>query len=206
MPPADRPIVTALRLPRKYAITSEPVGDDDAFLAKLQLVADNGIRLLQLRAKKLPALRLKALAAAASVLSRERGATLLLNGNVELVRELDLDGVHLPAADLMRLDARPLGPDRWVAASCHDERELAHAAAIDVDFAVLGPVLPTRSHSGAAAIGWERFAELCATAPFPVYALGGMLPRDLPKAIATGAQGIAGISAFWTEHRAGHDA
>jgi 8-oxo-dGTP diphosphatase len=199
MPPADRPIVTALRLPREYAITPEPSGDDGPFLAKLESMARKGVSLLQLRSKQLPWPRLKVLAVAAHAVSKANGATLLLSGNLELVRELDLDGVHLPAAELMRLSARPLGRDRWVAASCHDERELAHAATIDIDFAVLGPALPTSSHSGAAPIGWDRFAALCATGPFPVYALGGMSSREMRAAIAAGAQGIAGISAFWPE-------
>ncbi len=174
MPPPDRPIVTALRLPSHYAITPEPGSSDAEFLEGLQRVIARGARLIQLRAKTVPPSRLRALAQQARDAARKAGATLLLNGNLELARELDLDGVHLPAAELLSLEARPLGADRWVAASCHDERELAHAAAIGVDFAVVGPVLRTASHAGAAPIGWQRFADLCATAPFPVYALGGM--------------------------------
>ena len=204
MPPPDRPIVTALRLPPYYAITPEPGSSDVEFLEGLQRVIE-GLRrdvasstpLIQLRAKTLPPLRLRALAGQARDQTRKAGATLLLNGNLELARELDLDGVHLPAADLLSLKERPLGPDRWVAASCHDERELAHAAAIGVDFAVLGPVLPTASHTTSTPIGWRRFADLCASAPFPVYALGGMAKEHLATAKAADAQGIAGISAFW---------
>jgi len=155
MPLADRPIVTALRLPREYAITPEPTHDTAAFLEQIDVVAAApGMRLLQLRAKALPAHELHALASAAQARVKASGTALLLNGNVDLVRSLDLDGVHLPAAELMRLHERPLGADRWVAASCHDEKELAHAAAIGVDFAVLGPVLPPRSHPGLAALGW----------------------------------------------------
>ena len=198
MPPADRPIVTALRLPREYAITPEPTHDTAAFLEQIDVVAAApGMRLLQLRAKALPAHELHALASAAQARVKASGTALLLNGNVDLVRSLDLDGVHLPAAELMRLHERPLGADRWVAASCHDEKELAHAAAIGVDFAVLGPVLPPRSHPGLPALGWARFAALRAPAPFPVYALGGLGLQDLPAALAAGAQGVAGISAFW---------
>ena len=205
MPPPDRPIVTALRLPPYYAITPEPGSSDVEFLAGLQRVIE-GLRrdvasstpLIQLRAKTLPPLRLRALAGQARDQTRKAGATLLLNGNLELARELDLDGVHLPAAELLSLNERPLEADRWVAASCHDARELAHAAAIGVDFAVVGPVLHTASHAGAEPSGWQRFADLCAAAPFPVYALGGMAKAHLEVAKAAGAQGIAGISAFWS--------
>jgi 8-oxo-dGTP diphosphatase len=197
MPPPDRPIVNALRLPANYAITPEPGDDADVFLESLRRVFASGARLVQLRAKHLPAHRLLPLASAALALAREAGATLLLNGHVALVRELGLDGVHLPASELMHLDARPLDRARWVGASCHDAAELAHAAAIDVDFAVLGPVRTTPSHPGAAGLGWARFGELVAAAPFPVFALGGLRADDLKEARAAGAQGVAGISAFW---------
>jgi len=196
MPPADRPIVTALRLPRHYAITAEPLGNAAEFLADIDHLLASGIRLIQLRAKHLPVDRLAELAAAAHARTRDAGAMLLLNGNIMLACKLDLDGVHLPSADLMRLDARPFETNRWLAASCHDEHELARAAKIGVDFAVLGPVQPTSSHPRAAALGWARFEALCAAAPLPVYALGGLCRDDVAQAIQAGAQGIAGISAF----------
>jgi len=197
MPPPDYPIVNALRLPQTYAITAEPDSDLAKFLASFERLLANGARLIQLRAKHTTAERLRDLAVAIRDLARAAGATLLLNGHVDLVRELALDGVHLPVADLMQLNKRPLDRDQWVAASCHDARELAHAATIGVDFAVLGPVQPTSSHPDATALGWQQFAELCAAASLPVYALGGLSMDDLARARDAGGQGIAGISAFW---------
>ena len=199
MPPADRPVVAALRLPRHYVVTPEPGEDHAAFLRALAQVLDAGEKLIQLRSKEISLPRLRTLARAASELAAQAGAHLLINSHVDLTQELALDGVHLPVIDLMRLRERPLGNDRWVAASCHNESELAHAAQIGVDFAVLGPVRSTASHLGGAEIGWARFAQLRATAPFPVYALGGLGPPDMPQAHTAGAQGIAGISAFWPE-------
>jgi len=197
MPSPDRPVVTALRLPPHYAITPEPDGEDAAFLDRIDRALAGGARLLQLRAKTVSAPRLRVLAQAMQTRARAAGATLLVNAHPDLAQEFDLDGVHLPATELMRLDARPLPRERWLAASCHDARELAHAAAIGVDFVVLGPVLPTRSHPDAAPLGWQRFGELCAATPLPVYALGGLTVADTSMARAHGAQGIAGISAFF---------
>jgi len=196
MPPADRPVVAALRLPPHYVITPEPANGDAEFLRALRGVLDAGEKCIQLRAKHLATLRLRGLAQAAQELTRAAGADLLINGDLSLAQEIGV-GVHLPAAQMMQLHERPLGPERWVAASCHDERELAHAAAIGVDFAVLGPVQRTASHVQSHALGWKQFAELCAMAPFPVYALGGLSDADAVVARAAGAQGIAGISGFW---------
>jgi 8-oxo-dGTP diphosphatase len=198
MPPADRPVVTALSLPRHYIITAEPDADDAAFLRALKRVLDAGETCIQLRSKRLKPGRLHSLVLSAQHLIEATGAkaSLLLNGDIDLAREFGV-GVHLPAAELMRLRERPLDAQHWVAASCHDERELAHAAGIGIDFAALGPVQSTPSHPHAVPLGWARFADLCAQAPFPVYALGGLNAADFFAAREAGAHGVAGISAFW---------
>ena len=196
IPPADRPVVTALRLPSHYPITPEPDFDSGAFVRKLRNALEAGAKCIQLRGKRVDKKQLRALLPEVRALATHAGASVLLNMHIDLAQEFGL-GVHLPADALLRATTRPLGSDRWVAASCHDERELAHAATIGVDFVVLGPVLPTASHVHAQALGWKRFAELCAQVPLPVYALGGMAPSDLSTAKAAGAQGVAGISAFW---------
>ena len=105
------------------------------------------------------------------------------------------DGVHLTARDLAQSEARPAVP--WVYASCHDSRELEQAAALGGDLAVLGPVLPTRSHPGVATLGWEGFNTILGDPLLPVLALGGLAPSDLAQAQARGAQGVALLSGGW---------
>lgn len=196
MPAADRPVIAALRLPDCYAITPEPSANRESFVRDIALALDGGVRCLQLRAKRADAMQLREILSSVCALAEHANAIVLINSHIDLAEEFGI-GVHLTAAQLMRTSTRPLPADRWLAASCHDARELAHAAAIGVDFVVAGPVLPTASHAGAPILGWDGFAALCADAPFPVYALGGMTRSDIGAARSAGAQGIAGISAFW---------
>jgi thiamine-phosphate pyrophosphorylase len=84
-----------------------------------------------------------------------------------------------------------------LSAACHSEQQLAHAERIGVDFATVSPVLPTASHPGAPALGWNRFAELVSCTRLPVYALGGMTRALCAEARARGAQGIAAITGLW---------
>ena len=78
-----------------------------------------------------------------------------------------------------------------VAASTHSAIELAHAEALDLNFAVLSPVKSTLSHPEADPLGWQKFAALTENSTLPIYALGGMALSDLPLALAHGARGVA---------------
>lgn len=196
-PAANRPILKALMLPERYLITPDPVGDTGRFLAALEEALRGGIELVQLRAKALAPECYLALAGRVLERCRDHGARLMLNGEPRWVRLLGAEGVHLSAARLMGLKARPLPAGDLVGASCHDGRELAHAREIGVDFAVLSPVRATRSHPGAQPLGWDGFRRLCEGAGMPVYALGGMEEGDLRRAKWRGGQGIAAIRSLW---------
>jgi 8-oxo-dGTP diphosphatase len=127
--------------------------------------------------------------------AHEAGAKVLVNNDDALARELGADGVHLAASQLMRATQR--GDHALVAASCHTRAEIEHAGALGLDFAVLGAVQPTATHPDQTPLGWQRFGELVAEAPLPVYAIGGMKPSDMDTARELGAQGIAMQRAGW---------
>jgi len=193
-PAANRPIVTAARLPDRYAILdlTEPV-DRPAVAERLAVLQRGGISLLRLRAKGVRGERYRALADWVQEWGGRRDMKVMLDFGEPWAADTGAAGVHLDAAALMEIQVRPVAADRYLAASCHDRSELEKAAALGVDFAVLSPVLSTPSHPGAKGMGWARFAELVEGAAFPVYALGGMMPEHRDLARRSGAQGIAGI-------------
>src|SRR5262245_47619843 len=195
MLPANGPILRALTLPPVYGITMcEEMGEAE-FLRRLPRALDAGLRLVQVREKHLPPHELVRLTAAAIAAARPRGARVLLNGDPALAQRAGADGVHLTAAGLLALDARPAL--ELVGASCHDARELDRAARLPADFVVLGPVQPTPTHPGAATLGWDRVAELTRGYPLPVYALGGLRKGDLETAWTAGAHGISMMRGAW---------
>lgn len=192
-PAADAPILKALTLPETYLITPEP---DAQFLAKLEQALARGISLVQLRAKALSYADYKALVPEVLAVCRTANARLLLNADPQLAQELDADGVSLSSARLMALAERPVGLE-LIAASCHTQAEVEHACALGLDFVAVSPVQETRSHPGAAVLGFDGLRALTELATVPVYALGGMSRSDLDKAFNHGAQGIAAIGALW---------
>jgi thiamine monophosphate synthase len=84
-----------------------------------------------------------------------------------------------------------------VAASCHSRDELAHAAALNIDFAFVGPVRPTPTHPRAPTLDWEGFATCIEATRVPVYAIGGLTRDDLAIAVDHGAHGIALRRSAW---------
>ncbi len=186
---ADLPLIGALTLPPRYAITRD--GTPTQVLANIERLASSGHQLIQLRSHHAAELARKALH-----LCQARGARLMINSDAATALKLGVDGVHLNTERLMSLTSRTLPASMWMAASCHDYAELAHAVRIGCDFAVLGPVAATASHPRATGMGWKAFATLADGAGIPVYALGGMGEEDIPTAWKHHAQGIAGISAW----------
>ena len=195
MLPANGPILKALRLPRTMGITHAAEIGADAQLDALERALAGGLRLVQVREGDLSGAVRARFARAALARVRKHGGLLLLNADACLAREIGADGLHLPAADLLQAEVRP--DFEWVGASCHTRAELEHAAALGLDYALLGPVLPTRSHPGRAGLGWPAFAEQVAGLPIPVFALGGLRPDDMETARDAGAHGIAAIRGLW---------
>lgn len=192
-PAANRPIVTALRLPPFYAILDDST--PSALFSNLQTILAKGIKLIQLRLKKGTAGEAAEFIARILPLCRRHGASVLLNSTVSGVEASTVDGMHLTGRDLMALRERP-DCQGWLAASCHNQAELRHAETVGVDFAVLAPVLPTTTHPGARILGWQGFTGLAETANIPVFGLGGLTTGDLARVREAGGQGVAGIRAF----------
>ena len=194
---ADWPIRRRLWLPSLYLITDSRRFGRVEFLARLERALTAGARLIQLREPHMNDADYRTCAGVVIPLCHRHGAQVILHAAPEWAAELGADGVHLTTRRLMELTARPLETKYWVAASCHNAEELGRAKHIAADFAVLSPVARTTSHPGTEPLGWGNFRRLSVGANLPVYALGGMRARDLPRARAAGAHGLAMISGVW---------
>jgi len=191
-PAANLPIITASRLPDRYAIleghTTQQV------LGHLDKIIQNQVSLLQLRIKSLPHAEIETVYRAVWAKCRQHSIRLLINSDLPL-SHAKADGIHLSSRALLASQTRPKAYE-WVAASCHNLPELKHAENIGVDFVVLAPILPTATHPDATSLGWENMTALIEQVNLPVFALGGLNMQDVNQILHAGGQGIAGISAF----------
>lgn len=193
--PANSRVLAALQLPVVYGITNASDVGEDAFVKRAEIAFERGLRMVQIREKDWPIERIAEFALRMRALAHAHGARVLLNGGVDEARALGLDGVHWTSSQLIRARSRP--DDLIVGASCHDAHELARAASLRCDFAIMGPVLPTPTHPGVQPLGWEAFVNQIHGTRIPVYALGGLWPEDVELAIDHGAHGVAMRRGAW---------
>lgn len=198
-PEANRPIVAAARLPGEYLITPDDL-EVPQLLRGIQKAIAGGIKLVQLRAPNMYDPKYRDVAVDAVGLCAGK-AQLMLKGPLEWLGDFPAAGWHLTSAQLRKYAAngRPFPKDRWLAASCHSAEELALAEQMDVDFVTLSPVQATRSHPEAEPLGWEAAQQMIDGVKRPVFLLGGVGPNERDQAWHIGAQGVAGIRAFWPQ-------
>lgn len=198
-PAANRTIVTAAQLPQRYLITPEQLSPEQLYAGVEQALVQ-GCQLLQLRASHLADDEYKALAQRLQLLCKGR-AQLMLKGDLAWQAEFPDAGWHLTAKQLYELagQQRPVDQGCLLAVSCHNAEELELATALQVDFVTLSPVLPTQTHPGAVALGWDAAQTFLLDFNAPAFLLGGLTEQDSAQARAIGGQGVAGIRGFWSQ-------
>jgi thiamine-phosphate pyrophosphorylase len=119
-------------------------------------------------------------------------APLLIADDPELAADIGAAGLHLPEVRIREaMHWRVRHPDWIITASAHSLRPLMHVRELDAVF--LSPVFVTTSHKGAAILTPVRAAFIAQHGMVPVYALGGVTPRNAAL-LAPAFSGIAAIS------------
>lgn len=203
LPPADLPVIQALRFSPSYMITPPTLPQNlDFFYSSLDAALASGVGLMLVRIFDFNNHSPKEVLMQCQQRCRKAGAQFLIHSQMPFDSEIWGDGVHLSSSALMQTKKRSVPSHTLLAASCHTLEELQHAEFIGVDFVVLSPVAPTLSHPGQAVLGWSQFGEWARSVALPVYALGGMQNSDLAHTRSHGGHGIAGIRLFFPENRA----
>lgn len=128
----------------------------------------------------------------------------ILNAGPDVEAAEWLFGRQLPP----RADASPSGPFGAIpeymktGRSCHGSEELELAANSGADWALLSPVWnPTSKRPTRPQLGLAEFQRLArAHADLPVFALGGVTPDRVEKALAAGAAGVSSLGYVHSKH------
>lgn len=180
-----------------YLITDRHQTAGRNLLAVVEEALAGRVRSVQLREKDLPPRALLELSRTMRELTNRYGARLIINDRVDIALAVGADGVHLGEASIPADAARRLlGTDRLIGVSCHSRESALAAEDAGADFITFGPVYPTPSKAAyGPPVGVERLAEVVKLLSIPVFALGGIKRENTPETLATGAAGVALISA-----------
>lgn len=157
-----------------------------------------GCKWIQLRMKEATADELREAVKILKPACVEKEAILVIDDHVELVAELDVDGVHLGKNDMPPAEARRLLGEKYIIGATANTIEDIRALAVqDVDYIGLGPYRFTETKRNLSPVlgveGYRRIMEACRAEGIehPVVAIGGITIDDLQPLMDAGVSGIA---------------
>lgn len=157
-----------------------------------------GCKWIQLRMKEATTDELREAVKILKPACAEKEAILVIDDHVELVAELDVDGVHLGKNDMPPAEARRLLGEKYIIGATANTIEDIRALAVqDVDYIGLGPYRFTETKRNLSPVlgieGYRRIMEACRAEGIehPVVAIGGITIDDLQPLMDAGVSGIA---------------
>lgn len=173
--------------------------DCERILTLVRAAVAAGVSLIQLREKKLSALKLYELTLRAAKLTQHSSTRLLVNDRADIARAAGADGVHLTSQSLdIRVARATFGEEFVIGVSTHTLDEARAARDGEADFAVYGPVFETPAKTALGMpLGVDNLREAAAAlSPFCLIAIGGITKENAALALQSGACGVAAIRAF----------
>lgn len=165
-----------------------------------------GCKWIQLRMKGATDDEVRPIALQVKEWCREQQATFLIDDRVALVKELQIDGVHLGKNDMPIAEARKILGDGFIIGGTANTFEdvKAHYEA-GADYIGCGPFrFTTTKEKLSPILGLEGYREIirsmkgnnCAdkkgeSIDIPLVAIGGITKEDIPEIMKTGVNGIA---------------
>ena len=166
-------------------------------LGIVEAAVQGGVTVVQIRAKALPFREFLDLGLNAADRLAGTGVLLLVNDRVDIALACGADGVHLGQEDMPLATARNiLGRDRIIGISVNTVEEARAAEAGGADYVGAAPAFATATKETALPVlGPEGVRSIKRAVRIPVVAIGGINAGNLTALAASGADGIAVISA-----------
>ncbi len=169
-----------------------------SYIDSARIALEGGCQWIQLRMKDSPIEEIEATAIQIQSLCKQHEAVFIINDQVELVKKLKADGVHLGKNDMPIAEARHFLGEAYLiggtANTFEQAMEIWHQGA---DYIGCGPFRFTTTKENLSPIlGLEGYRNLIARMneagnPLPVVAIGGITYEDIPAIMSTGVHGIA---------------
>ncbi|GMK37414.1 hypothetical protein PCCS19_04680 [Paenibacillus sp. CCS19] len=178
-----------------YVITGANYHPGRSIVDVIEQALIGGADIVQLRDKTASKQDIRECAHKLRQLTRRYGVPFIINDYIDIALEAEADGVHLGQDDLSLEEARRLlGPDRIIGISTHSIEQGLAAQAGGADYIGVGPVYPTGTKPGRAAVTTSYVQEAAAQIAIPFVAIGGITLSNVDTVIAAGAARVCAVS------------
>ncbi len=165
-------------------------------------LCSGGVDVLQLRAKGWDDLAIEELGQRIEPIASAAGVPLIVNDFPELVPSIGAQGAHVGQDD------GPLQEARWragraladevppvlIGRSTHSVEQGVAAQAEGADYIGFGPLFPTPTKAGRAAIGLDDIRRVHELVSIPIFCIGGIKLENLREVLVAGARRVVIVS------------
>ena len=184
-----------------YAVTDRKTDDTELFLKYVEDSLIGGVTCLQLREKHADDREFLSLAKKLKPLCEQYGVPFIINDNVRVAVECGADGVHVGQSDMAAGDVRALIGDKMIlGVSAQTLGEALLAENSGADYLGVGAVFPTSTKADADDVPLDTLREITSAVNIPVVAIGGITLENIPRLSGTGVDGIAVVSAIYSQN------
>lgn len=174
-----------------YFITNRKLVAEDKFINVIKEAITSGVDRIILREKDLKDNQLLPLASEIKKLTEGYNCKLIINSNINVAKEINSFGVHLPFDKFMAYDNSFNGE---IGVSVHSVEEAIEAYKKGADYVLAGHVFVTKCKEGLEPRGLDFIKAIKNNVKVPVIALGGIFPYNTKEVLEAGADGIAVMS------------
>lgn len=191
-----------------YAITDERLIAETHFIEKVESALQGGARVIQYRDKSVNHQKRLKQARALRAICNQYQATLIINDDIELVRAVNADGVHLGKDDSQITEARQvLGDNCIIGISCYNDIDLAISAEKNTaDYVAFGAMFSSPTKPEAVTANLEIISAAKQQLSIPVCVIGGITGNNIHQVIQQGADMTAVISSLFSADDIKHSA
>lgn len=168
------------------------------YIESVKIALQGGCHWIQLRMKNASIDEIRPIALKAQALCKEHGATFIIDDHVELVKEINADGVHLGKTDMPIDEARRiLGHDYIIGGTANTFEDVLAHYRNGANYIGCGPFrFTTTKEKLSPVLGLEGYRNIIEQMRnnginIPIVAIGGINAEDIPAIIGTGITGIA---------------
>ncbi|KXU48360.1 MAG: thiamine phosphate synthase [Longibaculum muris] len=163
----------------------------------VEAAINGGVTCVQLREKHLNHQLFVQEAKELKELCNQNQIPLIINDNVEVMLEVDADGIHVGQSDMQAQDVRKLiGSDKVLGVSVQTVEQAITAQNAGADYLGVGAVFPTGTKDDAIEVDLATLQDICQHVDIPIVAIGGINQENLLQLKGSGIDGIAVVSAI----------